>query len=370
METEKSACMHVIHSLEYGGAQKILYYYAKFHDRERYRVEVATFIPGGEMIAEIETLGVNVHVIGTKSSSPAGFFRLVRIFRESGAKIAHFHNPLPVFLGAPAAAFCGIPVRILTEHSLDYRGRAGGRVATAAYSAFRRRMDRVIACSDEVRASHSNDIDPGRLVTIPNGVDIDYFRTAENTRGNGEEFRICAVGSLTEHKGYRYLIDSVRILVSKGVPARLTLAGEGPLRKELERRAEGAGIGDRVTLVGQVKDVRGILSSSDVIAGSSLREGLPIGMLEAMASGLPVVTTDVGGNREAVVDKETGLLVPARDPAAIAAALETLWRNRDMMLAMGREGRARAEALFSAERLVSDTEKIYDSLRGDSKAGR
>jgi len=361
-------CVHVIHSLEYGGAQKDLYYYARFHDRERFRMDVVSFYPGGAMIPEFERLGTGVRVLDRRSSDPLGILHLKKIFRELGADVVHFHNSLPIFAGVPAAILAHVPARVMTEHSIYYPGKAGNAVTTALYLNLRRRLDMVIACSEEVRRTHEADLDPARTVTIVNGVDLDGFAAArEQHKDDGEVFNVGSVGSLTPQKGYPDLIKAMRILADREVPAMLTFVGDGPLRPELEAAASAEGISDMVTFTGATADVRGFLSRFDVMAGSSLREGLPLSVLEAMASGLPVVTTDVGGNREAVEDGVTGLLVPPGDPAALAEALEALWDDPDRRESMGKAGRARVEERFSARKMVSETESLYESLLGGKR---
>lgn len=369
MDDLRTTCVHCIHSLEYGGAQRVLSYYAKFHDRGHYRMEIVSFVAGGDMTPEFERLGVPVRELGLRSSDPRAVGRLRRIFRECAARIAHFHNPLPVFLGAPAASLARVPVRVMTEHSIDYPGRAGGRPATLVYRRLRRSLDAVIACSGEVARSHARHIDPARLVTIPNGVDVERFVPRKPSPGERQEagagagdLLVAAIGSLTPQKGFDHLIDTVALLASQSIPVRLAIAGEGPLRAQIEERARNAGVAERVRLLGAIPDVRGLLSAADLVAGSSLREGLPLWMLEAMACGRPVVTTDAGGSREAVEDGVTGRLVPAGDAEALAGAIEELWADPERRATMGLAGRSRAEARFSARRMVARTEELYRSL--------
>ena len=363
MQSGRSTCIHVIHSLEYGGAQRDLYYYAKFHDREKYQLETVSFHSRGEMIGDIEALGVKVHILGTRSADPRSITRLVKIFREHKADIVHFHNSLPIFNGVPAALLARVPVKVMTEHSIYYPGKTGSRLSTSMYFNLRRRLDMVIACSEEVRESHQLEIDPDRTVTIVNGVDLDHFEMShDNEKTDPGIFNIGSIGSLSIQKGYTNLVQAVKILADKNVPVRITFVGKGPLRKELENQVSESGIVDRVTFAGTTGDVMTVLPAFDVVAGSSLREGLPLSILEAMAAGLPVVTTDVGGNREAVIDGETGLLVPPGDPYALADALENLWKDREIRSSMGKAGRLRVEEHFSAEKMVAETERIYESI--------
>jgi glycosyltransferase involved in cell wall biosynthesis len=361
-----NTCIHVIHSLEYGGAQKDLYYYAKFHDRERYRLQVVCFHPGGEMTGDIEATGVKIHSLGVKSSDPRAFTRLAGIFRNSNAGVVHFHNPLPVFSGVPASEASRVPVKVLTEHSIDYPGRPGGRLSTALYNSLRRRIDLVIACSEEVRNSHLPLLEPDRIITIVNGVDLDLF-DPKLTETDPDLFHIGSIGSLTPQKGYTHMIEAVRIMKTRNIPVKLTFVGDGPLRAELEEQSIRSGLEETVIFKGFLRNVADELKTFDAVAGSSLREGLPLGILEAMASGRPVVTTEIGGNSEAVVNGVTGLLVPPADPEALALALESLWTDRKKSEAMGRAGRARVEENFSARRMVAETERLY-GLVEDRKA--
>ena len=367
MNSGGSTCIHVINSLGFGGAEKILVFYAKYHDREKYRVEVVSFYPGGEMIEEIESHGVKVHILGTRSSDPRSFFRLKKLFDELEARIVHFHNPMPLFTGLPAALCDHVPVKVMTEHNIYYPGRTGGLIGSAVYLKLRRKLDTVIACSQEVREDNLHSLDPERLITVSNGVDLGQFEP-RGARAPADNYQIGTVGSLTPKKGYRYLIEAVGILASKEIPAELTFVGDGPLRNELEQQAVRSGLGERVRFTGTTADVSKALDTFDVFAGSSLREGLPLVVLEAMASGKPVVTTDVGGNGEAVIDGTTGLLVPPGDPDALADALEALWKDDGKRDAMGRAGRDRVERHFSARKMVAETEKIYESIL-ESRSG-
>ncbi len=369
MQNSRSTCIHVIHSLEYGGAQKDLYYYAKFHDRDKYQLEVISFYPDGEMIPVIEDLGIRVHVLGTRSADPRSITRLWKYFRQHKVDIVHFHSYLPVYSGVPAAELAKVPVKVVTEHSV-YTGKTGGRFSDIVYFNLRRRLDMVIACSQQVRESHRDKVDPDRIVTIVNGVDLDHFDNAHSDiKRDPDIFHIGTIGSLTQPKGYSNLVEAVRLLLERDIPARLTFVGDGPLREGLEIQAGQSGVGDRIVFAGKTADVMDFLLRFDVVAGSSLREGLPLAILEAMAAGRPVVTTDVGGNREAVIDGVTGLLVPPSNPRALAGALESLWRDEEKRASMGLEGRARVEKLFSASTMVAKTEKLYQSIIESNSGG-
>jgi glycosyltransferase involved in cell wall biosynthesis len=167
------------------------------------------------------------------------------------------------------------------------------------------------------------------------------------------------------------LIDAVARVARSNPDVRLLLAGDGPLRYSLEARAAVQGVGDRVTLLGHRSDVETVLNALDVFALSSTSEGLSNTILEAMASGLPVVATRVGGADELVDDGVSGLLVPPSDPIALAAALGELTGNRDKRLGMGAAARRRAESEFALSRMIGRYEDMYWRLAksGDPDGG-
>lgn len=361
--------LHIIHSLEFGGAQNVLYSYARLLDRSSYGLDVVTFKPGGALYGAIEELGVPVRCIGSSSSDLRSFLRLASYFRSKPYRIVHFHNPLPVFLGAPAALLARFPVRILTEHSIDYPGRVGNVISTSLYRLLRRTMNIVIACSDEVRKSHSKTDAASRFTVVHNGVDPEKFSPGKASAGlrgsigvQADQYLIANVGSLTPQKGQSFLLEAAAKIIAGGVPAVLAFVGDGPLRSSLENKAAELGISVHVRFLGRRGDVHDILLAADMAAGSSLREGLSISLLEAMSSGKPVVTTDIGGNREAVTDGRTGFLVPPGNPELLAAAVKRLWSDRELGRRMGSAARKRVEERFSVRGMVQRTEEIYERL--------
>jgi glycosyltransferase involved in cell wall biosynthesis len=163
------------------------------------------------------------------------------------------------------------------------------------------------------------------------------------------------------------LIDAIGCLRTQGVPLTVAIAGDGPLREALVERAAALGVSDRVRLLGHRTDVEQVYAAGDVFVLSSESEGLSNTILEAMASGLPVVATRVGGADEMVQYGVTGYLVPSRSPERLAAALKSVIGDRAAGRAMGMAGRARAEAEFSLRSMVRRYETMYVELAG---AGR
>jgi glycosyltransferase involved in cell wall biosynthesis len=160
------------------------------------------------------------------------------------------------------------------------------------------------------------------------------------------------------------LLDAFASVARARPQARLWIAGDGPRRAMLEARRDALGLGDRVRFLGTRPDVPDLLAAADVVVLSSVREGLPVTLLEAMRAERPVVATAVGGCSELVVDGETGRLVPPEDPAALGAAVAPLLADRGLAGAMGAAGRRRWSERYTAEAMVRGTEAVYREVLG------
>jgi glycosyltransferase involved in cell wall biosynthesis len=202
-------------------------------------------------------------------------------------------------------------------------------------------------------------LDPAKAWLIRGAVDAQFFRPPAQAQTPRRGFSVVTVGDLRWLKGHEYALLATAALVRHGVPVTLHIIGgdPGPDHGEASQRARilhtarHLGLGDRVRLHGELEpaQVRAHLQRADVLLHSSLSEGLPTVVLEAMACGLPVVATDVGGTSEAVRDGVEGFLIPPRDPGAAERALSALWRDRGLRRRMGEAGRARVAADFTLE---------------------
>ncbi|KZS62816.1 glycosyltransferase [Mycobacterium ostraviense] len=207
-----------------------------------------------------------------------------------------------------------------------------------------------------------------RTSVVPCGVDVDAFTPDGPAAGRGDRPRIVSVGRLVPRKGFETLIRALaRIrdaeLVIVGGPDRSAVADD-PEARRLRQLAAWLGVSERVHLVGAITrdEMPAMLRSADVVACTPWYEPFGIVPLEAMACGVPVVATAVGGIRDTVVDGVTGRLVPPRDPAALAQALWSLLRDGGRRAALGTSGRERARTRYSWDRIAADTERVYDKL--------
>ncbi|OCB41493.1 glycosyl transferase [Mycobacterium malmoense] len=207
-----------------------------------------------------------------------------------------------------------------------------------------------------------------RTSVVPCGVDVEAFSPDGPAAPRGERPRIVSVGRLVPRKGFETLICALpRIpdaeLVIVGGPAQADFADD-PEAQQLQRLAAELGVADRVRLLGAVTrgEMPALLRSADVVACTPWYEPFGIVPLEAMACGVPVVATAVGGIRDTVVDDVTGRLVPPKDPARLGDAIASLLADRDRRSAMGAAGRERARARYTWDRVAADTERIYEKL--------
>ncbi|MBN2205890.1 MAG: glycosyltransferase, partial [Candidatus Aminicenantes bacterium] len=263
--------------------------------------------------------------------------KLARAMRREGCRLAHFHDAHAVAVGKAAAAIAKVPVRIISRR-VDFPVKSLRKYVKA--------IDAVIAISDEVKRILIKGGVPARMVeVVPSGIDFSPFREAAD-RGflrrelgfRPDDFLVGIVAQLEDHKGHRYLIDATRIIKEATPRVKLVVVGSGSLELELTRQAHELGVEDLVFFLGFRDDVPRILGSLDLFVLSSHMEGLGSSIMDAMAAKLPVVATRAGGIPEIVVHRETGLLVPARSPSALAEAVLKLYKDRKLAAALGEKG--------------------------------
>jgi colanic acid/amylovoran biosynthesis glycosyltransferase len=206
-------------------------------------------------------------------------------------------------------------------------------------------------------------------------LDPEFFRPASQRRSEGSPLRVISVGRLIWMKGYEYALQAIRLLVDREVPIQLEIVGDGEDRPRIVATVRDLALDREVRLRGWLTshEVRDRLQRADVLLQSSVTEGIPHTILEAMACGLPVVAAGCGGVREAVTDRREGLVVPTRDPSAIADALEALWDDPELRTRLGEAGRARALSDFTLNRQTQDFLALYEHVTtvvGASADGR
>jgi glycosyltransferase involved in cell wall biosynthesis len=281
---------------------------------------------------------------------------LVTAFRRSKPDVLHTHDLPPHLLGSPAAWLARVPVVIHTRHfrtgKLTFRHALAARAASALSTA-------VVAVSeDSAGLLGSEGVATSKLLVIHNGADVQAFAPGDRwTRPPGR--RVISVGRLSPVKDYPTLLQAARRVVACLPDFRLDIVGDGPSRASLGALRTELGLESCVRFLGERHDVAELLASADAFALASTSEGLSISLLEALAAGLPIVATRVGGNPEIVEDGVTGVLVSPGDVDAVATALVSLLSDAGRLTSMARAARLRAEQHFDLRRVVARYEALY-----------
>lgn len=285
-------------------------------------------------------------------------------------RIVHFFLPAAYLVGAPMAMLARVPVCVMSRRSLNTYQRSG--LVRAIERKTHRLMHAVIGNSRGVVDQLKEEgIAPDRIGLIYNGI-ADAAFASPGERGEmrarlglpPDALVMCIVANLIPYKGHRDLIDAVAI-AAPNLPTdwRLLMAGrDDGIGGELREQATRRGLQDHILFLGARSDIAAILPASDLGILCSHEEGFSNAILEGMAAGLPMVVTNVGGNAEAVIDGETGLVVPARDPQRLAAAIVRLASDAALRAQFGKAGRQRAGRYFGLQRFVQSHQKLYAAL--------
>lgn len=295
--------------------------------------------------------------------APALFYRVRSTAAAFRPDVIHGHTLF--FQGSLAAAMlhraAGVPLvttaQIAGLEQLREPVRAIGRAYEQTVGRFIiARSDRLIAVSPSVRAHLLTlGADPGRISVIPNGVDLNQFGGRRASRAAAAPPIVAFVGRLINNKGPETLVDALLELHRQRVPFKARFYGDGPMRDELVARAHGAATA--IEFVGHVSDVAAQLAEADILVRPSLTEGLPLAVLEAMASQVCVIASDIPGNRDLISDGANGVLVPPRDPQRLAAAIRTMIEAPSRRSALAAAGYQTAQA-YSWNHVVASTARV------------
>ncbi|RZI59237.1 MAG: TIGR03088 family PEP-CTERM/XrtA system glycosyltransferase [Rubrivivax sp.] len=377
---DRPLVLHVMYRFDTGGLENGVVNLINHMPADRYRHAIVALTEVTDFRKRLQRDDVECFALNKPPGQ--GFWlypQLYRLFRTLKPAIVHSRNLAALEVQLPAWA-ARVPVRIHGEHGrdvgdLDGRNRAYQRVRRF-YKPF---VSHYIALSRDLGDYLTGPVGvpPARVSQFVNGVDTTRFQRqqAEPIPGcpfdPASHWLIGTVGRMAPVKDQLMLTRAFIALIGQSADlpdlrarARLVLVGDGPLRAQCQALLDEAGLGDLAWLPGERTDVPAVMRGLHVFALPSLAEGISNTILEAMASGLPVVATEVGGNADLVTPEVSGLLVPAADPEAMAAALLRLARDPARAAAMGEAGRARVEEDFSMRAMVGRYQGLYDTLRG------
>lgn len=380
---------HVITQMDRGGSARNTFLTVMGHDRDRFRVGLVYGRSTERSEADMAQLAVDLHALRQAGvvlfevpclvreisllQDARATLALWRVFRCKRPDIVHTHTSKAGALGRVAAWLSGVPVVIHTPHGhifYGYYGRVMSGIIRLVERTLARVTGRIITLTDRGAQEHVQYriAAPDKFVTIPSGIVLSMFRSiqadpAVKRKELGlptEGPVIGTVGRLVPIKGHEWLLKAAPRVLAEFPHATFVFLGEGPLLGQLQQLASGLGISSHVMFMGTRQDVPECLAAFDVFAFPSLNEGMGRALIEAMAVGLPAVATRVGGIPDVVADGETGLLVPARDEAALADALLKLLRDPARRQAYGQAARRSMDERFDVSAMVRAIDRLYD----------
>lgn len=351
----RARVVHVIPSLNVGGLERLVCDLIRFTNRDVFEPHVLCLDELGPWAERAVDSSTPVErVAGAGRGRVSGVLRLARRIRQLNPAVVHTHNLRCHIRGGIAAALGNVPVIVNTKHgphaANGFLERVADRLACSASS-------NLVAVSRDC-ASISSAASLRKMSIVLNGADIERFtaRRADPARAGS---RAVCIARLASAKDPDTLVRAARIVRAADPTFELDLVGDGPLRSSVEQLIMALDLRASVHVCGAIEDVRDRLQQAAVFVMSSISEGTPLAVIEAMAAGLPVVATPVGGVADLVVPGVTGLLVPPRSPEALATAILTLLRNPDARREMGTQGLRRAADLFDVRRTVAAYEQLY-----------
>lgn len=368
--TSPAQVVHVVQNLAIGGLERVVVDLATHVDRARYRCSIVCLGAGGALGERAAAAGVPVRTLAKGPGFRVGALaRLARILRRERVDLVHCHNTAPLVYGALAGRFAGAAGVVYTAHGMK-TSRERKPVVLQRLGL----VDHFVTVSEDARriAVERAGAPAARVATVHNGVDVAAFAGPARSSGRGETraalgipaqaFVFGIVARLNAAKDHARLFSAFAELARQDERLRLIVVGDGELRHDLAARVAELGMGDRIVMLGSRSDVADLLATFDCFVLSSHTEGLAVTLLEAMAAGLPIVATRVGGNTEVVVDGETGVVVPPRDTARLRDALAWMAAHAERARAMGARGRERVAERFSVEAMARSYEALYARL--------
>lgn len=355
-------------SMGMGGADKQLMSAAQELRSRGHEVFIASLTALGPMGLEARALGIPTESLHMRRGlpDPRGLARLVRLVRAWKPDVVHSHMVHANLMARALRLLAPVPVLISTIHNIN----EGGRLRMVAYRLTNRLVDHMTIVSQAAADRFVADgIVPRSLLTVaPNGVDTELFRNVppaaraalRRSLGVEDAFVWLAVGRFEVAKDYPNMLEAFAGVRARRAEAVLLLVGRGSLQADTEVLAQRLGLGSAVRFLGVRQDVPEVMSAADGYVMSSAWEGMPMVLLEAAAAGLPIVATTVGGNREVVLEGESGFLVAPSDHAALAEAMLRLMElPLERRRALGERGRQHVRAHYGLGRVAEQWEGLY-----------
>lgn len=361
--------LHITHSLNIGGLERVVVDLAKGFKKNGHFVSICCLDGKEPLGEEAEKAGVKVFSLNKKSGIRWGLpFRIARMIKEEGINVVHTHNEAGLIYGAAAAILAKVPNIVHTEHGKEpnYYNK---RILQLAERFLLKKVKHVVVVSVDLKnkMASSTKINKDKILVIPNGIDIKSFQCPElgeikrkELGISSDNFVIGNIARMVPLKNHKFLIAIFKELLKDFPKLKLVLVGDGLLKRELEIYSEANGLSNSVMFLGERKDIAELLSAFDLFILPSLTEGVSITLLEAMASGIPIVASKVGGNPEIIENERTGLLIPLSENIRWIETIKSLIKNENRRRDISKRAKNFVTEQFSIETMVENYEEIYN----------
>lgn len=374
----KIKVLQVIGGSEFGGAVWIILGYIQMLQEHGFEVLVNTstqavadvFRNAGCEIIPIHQMRRQINPV----LDAVSIRKLARICRDRDIEIVHTHTSKGGFLGRAAARIAGVPIVIHTAHGFAFHENSSG-AAIRTYAGIERMAahwcDRITTVSDFHRdwALRLKIAPADKIVTVHNGIAPERLELTRDRSDARKELGcdennilLGVVGRLAAQKGLESMLEVMPKIISERPETRLVIVGEGPVEGKLKNQCKRLGLCNYVVFTGFRSDIGDMLNACDIVLSPSLREGLSVSIMEAMAMGKPLVVTDISSNRELIEDGVSGLVVAPDSPEAIAAAIEIFIADSELSISMGNSAKKRFEANFTETIMKKKLWDLYENL--------
>jgi len=365
--SDKIRLMLITHDLALGGLQQVVINICKTIDRTRFEPIVLCLRELGEFTEEITNLGIKVLLLPQKKNGVdyLAFLKVAKILREEKIDVIHTHNTQPFIDGVLGGLLAGVKRMVHTDHARKFPDKFRYMAAEWVLSYF---VYKVVAVSEDTAFNlwKYEKISFKKIMVIVNGIYGKSFSISVDAQVKRKELGIdkdalilgvCA--RLCEQKGITYLLKAMPRIISSFPNCILVIAGTGPMEKPLKTEATALGLNGHIKFIGLRLDVPELLKIFNVYLLPSISEGLPMGLLEAMAAGCPIIATNVGGVETVIADRKTGLLIPPQDPDKIYSAVKDLFENPSLRSTLTHHALQTFHGQFEAGTMTRQYERLY-----------
>lgn len=370
---KKIRVMYLASNPEWAGAEVHLATLAdSMRDDGRIDVSVCVF-HNGRLVDYLKAHGIKVNVLPLKFLFDVSvIFKLAKLLKEEGIDILHTHGYKSNVIGVLASRLNNNNLCVRTEHGLTEPFFGINKIKMSIYEYLdylsgRFMTNKIISVSSEIKKNVSAKYPKNKIEIIYNGIDVSQDDTVKQSVLKNElgiscdSFIIGIVGRMVPVKGHEYFISAAQLILEKRSDVRFLIVGDGPLRQEIQSNIP-ASLSKYIKFTGFRNDAKDVINIMDIIVFSSLSEGVPYVLLEAMAAKKAVVATRVGGLAEVILDGKNGLLVDSKDAKGIAEKCLYLLENKNIIQSMGEEARKTVRDNFSKDKMKEKTICLYEEV--------